>query len=40
MSDWSDITRDTSVIFRRISDGSYTFILKASGGDGVVTKNR
>ncbi len=36
--DWSEITRDTSVTYRRISDGSYTFVLKASSGDGVVTK--
>lgn len=35
---WSEITKKTSVTFNNISEGDYTFILKASSGDGAVTK--
>jgi len=34
---WSDITKNTNVTYNQLSYGNYTFILKASSGDGAVT---
>ena len=34
---WSEVTKNTSVTYNHLDEGNYTFILKASGGDGVVT---
>ena len=34
---WSNITTDTTAIFSHVTDGIYTFTLKASGGDGATT---
>ena len=34
---WSDITKNTGVTYNQLSYGDYTFILKASSGDGTVT---
>lgn len=34
---WSDITKNRTITYYRLTDGEYTFILKASNGDGVVT---
>jgi ligand-binding sensor domain-containing protein/serine phosphatase RsbU (regulator of sigma subunit) len=36
---WSDITKNTSITYPRLTEGNYTFILKAASGDGVVTEN-
>ncbi len=36
---WSEITKNTSITYYHLSEGEYKFILKASSGDGVVTKN-
>ena len=35
----SEITKDTFITFPRLSEGDYTFILKASSGDGAVSEN-
>lgn len=32
---WSEITRNTSVIYNQLTDGEYSFVLKASSGDGA-----
>lgn len=34
---WSDITKTTNITYNRLSYGNYTFVLKASSGDGAVT---
>ncbi len=36
---WSEITSSTSITYNRLTEGSYTFILKASSGNGDVTEN-
>jgi ligand-binding sensor domain-containing protein/serine phosphatase RsbU (regulator of sigma subunit) len=36
---WSEITKNTSITYNNITEGNYTFILKASNGDGAVTLN-
>ncbi len=36
---WSDITKNTRVTYDHVTEGTYTFILNASSGDGVVSKN-
>jgi ligand-binding sensor domain-containing protein/serine phosphatase RsbU (regulator of sigma subunit) len=36
---WSEITKNTSVTYYHLTEGEYTFFLKASSGDGVVTPN-
>jgi ligand-binding sensor domain-containing protein/serine phosphatase RsbU (regulator of sigma subunit) len=36
---WSEITKNSSITYNHISEGNYTFILKASSGDGAVTVN-
>jgi ligand-binding sensor domain-containing protein/serine phosphatase RsbU (regulator of sigma subunit) len=36
---WSDITKNTFSTFNHVTKGNYTFILKASSGDGMVTGN-
>jgi serine phosphatase RsbU (regulator of sigma subunit) len=36
---WSDIIRNTYVTYPRLTEGNYTFYLKASSGDGTVTEN-
>ena len=36
---WSEITKSTFVTFPRLTEGNYTFILKASSGDGAVSEN-
>lgn len=36
---WSEITKNTSSTYNRLTEGTYTFILKASSGDGAVTEN-
>lgn len=35
---WSEITKNNYVTYNRVPDGEYKFILKASGGDGIVTE--
>ncbi len=35
---WSEITKNTSVTYPRLTDGNYTFILKARSGDGAVSE--
>ncbi len=35
---WSDVTKNTSVVYPHLTEGEYTFVLKASSGDGVVTQ--
>lgn len=35
---WSDITKSTYVTYPLISEGDYTFMLKAGSGDGIVTE--
>jgi ligand-binding sensor domain-containing protein/serine phosphatase RsbU (regulator of sigma subunit) len=35
---WSDITKNTSVTYSNLSEGNYKFLLKATGGEGAVTK--
>lgn len=37
-TDWSDITKDRYVIYPKLADGKYTFVLKSANGDGVVTR--
>jgi ligand-binding sensor domain-containing protein/serine phosphatase RsbU (regulator of sigma subunit) len=34
---WSEITSSKSITYNHLTEGSYTFILKASSGDGAVT---
>ncbi|HZL76157.1 MAG TPA: SpoIIE family protein phosphatase, partial [Bacteroidales bacterium] len=34
----SEITKNTSITYPRLTEGDYTFILKASSGDGAVTE--
>ena len=34
---WSEVTRNTSITYTHVDEGNYTFILKASNGDGVIT---
>jgi len=34
---WSEITKDTSITYYHITDGKYTFVLKALSGDGIVS---
>jgi len=34
-----EYTRTTSVTYHRLNNGKYTFILRASSGDGVITKS-
>ena len=36
---WSDITKNTDVTYPPISEGDYTFMLRAGSGDGIVTEN-
>jgi serine phosphatase RsbU (regulator of sigma subunit) len=36
---WSEITKNSSITYNHITEGNYTFILKASSGDGAVTVN-
>ena len=36
---WSEITKNSSITYNHISAGNYTFILKASSGDGAVSVN-
>ena len=36
---WSDITKNTNVTYDHLTEGKYTFILKASSGDGAVSEN-
>jgi ligand-binding sensor domain-containing protein/serine phosphatase RsbU (regulator of sigma subunit) len=36
---WSEITKTTSITYNHLTSGSYTFILKASSGDGAVSLN-
>jgi len=35
---WSEITKNTSITYN-LTEGNYTFILKASSGDGAVSEN-
>jgi ligand-binding sensor domain-containing protein/serine phosphatase RsbU (regulator of sigma subunit) len=35
---WSEVTKSTSVSYNHLTEGNYSFILKASNGDGVVTE--
>jgi ligand-binding sensor domain-containing protein/serine phosphatase RsbU (regulator of sigma subunit) len=35
---WSEISKNTFITFPRITEGNYKFILKASSGEGEVTK--
>jgi ligand-binding sensor domain-containing protein/serine phosphatase RsbU (regulator of sigma subunit) len=37
--EWSEITKNTNITYNHLTEGNYTFILKASSGDGVVSKN-
>ena len=37
--EWSEITKNTFVTYNRLTEGEYTFILKASSGDGAVSEN-
>ena len=36
---WSEITKNTSITYPRLTEGDYTFILKARSGDGVVSES-
>jgi hypothetical protein len=36
---WSEITKNTSITFNHLTEGDYTFLLKASSGDGAVSLN-
>ena len=36
---WSEITKNTSITFNHLTEGDYTFLLKASSGDGAVSPN-
>ncbi len=35
---WSDLTKKTNATYHNLSEGEYTFILKASSGDGIITE--
>jgi ligand-binding sensor domain-containing protein/serine phosphatase RsbU (regulator of sigma subunit) len=35
---WSEITKNTSITFNNLTEGKYTFLLKAASGDGAVTE--
>jgi ligand-binding sensor domain-containing protein/serine phosphatase RsbU (regulator of sigma subunit) len=37
--DWSEITSSSSVTYNHLQEGTYTFILYASSGDGAVSEN-
>jgi ligand-binding sensor domain-containing protein/serine phosphatase RsbU (regulator of sigma subunit) len=34
---WSEITKNTSIMYSRLTEGDYIFMLKASSGDGAVS---
>ncbi len=36
---WSEITKNTSITYPRLTDGNYKFILKARSGDGTVSES-
>ncbi len=36
---WSDLVKNTSVIYNHLTEGNYTFILNARSGDGIVSVN-
>jgi ligand-binding sensor domain-containing protein/serine phosphatase RsbU (regulator of sigma subunit) len=36
---WSDLVKNTSVIYNHLTEGNYTFILNARSGDGTVSVN-
>jgi ligand-binding sensor domain-containing protein/serine phosphatase RsbU (regulator of sigma subunit) len=36
---WSEITKNTSITYPRLTGGNYTFILKARSGDGAVSES-
>jgi ligand-binding sensor domain-containing protein/serine phosphatase RsbU (regulator of sigma subunit) len=36
---WSETTKSTNITYNNLKGGNYTFILKASSGDGVVSEN-
>ena len=36
---WSDVTKSAFITYNHLTEGNYTFILKASSGDGMVTVN-
>jgi ligand-binding sensor domain-containing protein/serine phosphatase RsbU (regulator of sigma subunit) len=36
---WSEITKNRSITYIHLTEGEYTFILKASSGDGAVSEN-
>ena len=36
---WSDLSKNTSITYNRITEGNYLFILRAYGGDGAVSVN-
>ncbi len=35
---WSEITRERSVVYNNLAFGRYSFILRASNGDGIITE--
>jgi ligand-binding sensor domain-containing protein/serine phosphatase RsbU (regulator of sigma subunit) len=35
---WSEITKNTSIVYNHLTEGAYTFILNASSGDGSVSE--
>ncbi len=37
--EWAEITEETSVIYPRLSEGSYTFELNASSAEGIITRH-
>ncbi len=37
---WSEITNNTSITFPRLTEGEYTFILRASSGEGAVSEKQ
>jgi ligand-binding sensor domain-containing protein/serine phosphatase RsbU (regulator of sigma subunit) len=36
---WSEITKNTSIIYNHLTEGEYIFFLNASSGDGAITEN-
>jgi serine phosphatase RsbU (regulator of sigma subunit) len=36
---WSEITKNTTITYNHLTEGDYTFILKARSGDGAVSEN-
>jgi serine phosphatase RsbU (regulator of sigma subunit) len=36
---WSEIIKNTSVTYNQLTDGTYSFLLKASSGDGASSEN-